>query len=695
MAERLVFRRPYLRAAVGIGCAAALCPLMFWYAGLLPGGRTLEVRRACLLAGVALAAFAAIGVLRAARERVVLDERSLAFRGLLGRRVVGWERIAAIEAPWGLYGDVPLVLRLHLSRPGRLRRLLGSRIVLSGHWAEHARLVREVAARARGARLNRRLREYLAAPGRVPWPHRAVALASLGASAGLAAYALADALAEGIVGIVPGGLAVAVGGSCGLTASPLGREGRAKAALAVLCAALATGLALAAIPALLHGRSEWLLLILGAFLGWAAATLVACLPLRLRLVPAALGYAAAVAGGVGLAWRLGVREPAPFASIGPLTLADATLAWSPDGSRLGIHVGEAGSGRNAYHIIERPSLRTWQLPVINLAERLYLLGGGRTLFVTSVIRREADLSLDSARTLWAWEPGWGAPRRLEAEERLRLASEGLASPDGRRVVFLAQDPETGHWRLATLELPGLALSRLESPLDFSRFKRASWTSSGALVLSERHGGNERSPSHLALWRLAPGAAAPEPFYEAEARDLWDRYSPDVRWALIVLLQGVRRRAAYDLVDLETGRSRRIELPGGPQPHRVVWSPDGAALGYAVDDGRGWAVVRYDPATGRILRVPLGIPCREVASLALSPGGRFAACVVRGGRADRLLVAELATGCVTWLRRPQLFTPPIEPAWSPAGHTLAVTSCEQPLSPDPTVRIRLFDFTSSW
>ncbi len=687
----MTFRRPYWRVALGTACACALCPVMFWYAGLLPEGQGPEVTRACTFMAVALVALAAVGVLRAARDRIVLDERGLRLRGLLGRRMVAWERVAEVAAPWGFYADVPLVLKLPPVRGGWLGRLLAPRVAITGHWADHARLVREVAAHATRARLNRRLRAYLAAPGRVPWPHRVLVLASLGASVALGVYALCDALAEGVIGVIPGGLVVAAGLSCSLTGASMGREGRAKAALVVLYPVLVLGLALAAVPAFLHGLGQWLLLLLAACPGWAAATFVACLPVRVRPGRAAAAYAVALAAAICPAWYWGVREPVPSASLGPLHLADTTLVWSPDGARLGVHIGESGSGRDAYLVIERPSLRTWQLPLVNIAERLYLLDGGRALYLTNVITRDnATQTLDSIRTFWFWDAALAEPRRVPAAPRLRIAAEGLVAPDGRRAAFLARDDATNRWHLDTLDLADLAVARLESPFDFSRFRAVRWTPDGAMLLTERWGGDKLTPSRLGLWRLAPGAAEPVRFYEVTAPDLWDQYSPDLRWALVALFQGGRRVARHDIVDLRTGQTRRVDLPGAPFPHRLAWAPDGGAIAYAADDGRGPAVVRFHLATGNTQRLPLRVR-GDVTFVALSAGGRYAACVVRGERATRVRVADLDTGRLTFLRRPMLFPAPPEPSWSRAGHTLAVTWFEQPLPPASTVRIRLFDF----
>jgi len=730
MSDPITFRRRFGRVAAATACAAALCPVLLWHARVLPlGERQPEVVRSCLWLTAALGAFALVGVARALRERAVLDAEGLTLHGLLRKRTVPWASVAEAAAPWGLYADVPLALKLRGGWGGLLGRLLPRRVCLTGHWRDHERLVREVVARVPHAAVNRRLRAWLAEPGRVPWHQRLPLLACLAASVAASGYALWDALAEGLIGLVPGGLVAASAVPCALVGGPVGREWRPKLALVAGYALLALSVALAATPLVLHGLSDWMVLLLAACLGWAAATFAVCLPwapssrrgcgrgLRAprgrdapptetrgteapptarRLTPQRVvgaAYAGALAAAISAAWLLGVRERVPVTSIGPLRLAGDTLAWSPDASRLGLHTGEPGREGEAFLLIERPSLRELRLPLSDVAERLYLPQGRHALYLTCLFRGTNGL-LGATRKLWAWDPAAGRAQRLPVPQRLRIAKEGLVSPDGQRAVFLGLDEAPSRWHLFLLRLDGLALSRLESAFDFSRFRAARWACDGALLLTEQEEGKRERPDTLALWALAHGATVPERFYETEATDLWDRYSPDMRWVLVALFGGGRRGVRYELVDLRTRASRPLGLPGSPKPHEVAWSPDGAALAYAVPDVAGQAVVRLDPATGQTRRVPLGLR-GEAASIALSCGGRFAACTVRTERATRVRVADLDTGRRLTLRRPMLFSAPIAPTWSPAGHTLAVAGYDYPLPPAPTVRIRLLDFDGGW
>ncbi|HPD14392.1 MAG TPA: hypothetical protein PLE19_05550 [Planctomycetota bacterium] len=693
MPEPVVFRRSTLRAAAGTAGGAALGGLLTQYVGLFPLQYQAMARVGCAYVCGGIALLVLVSWLCVARERLVVGDEALTLRRLLGTATLRWENVAALVAPLGLYTDVPLVL-VRRGRPrGLLARLRRPGFALPGHWVGHARLVREIVARAPHAAVNARLRAWLADPRRVPLSHRVAALSFLALAVGLAAAALAAALSAGVVTAGWGVLTASLALPCGLAGQSLGREWRPKSALVIAYTALAAGLFLSYAPGMAHGRSSWVLLLLAGCLGWAVATFLTCLPGRPRAARVVATYAAALTVSLGLAWRVGVREPVPVLTTEPLRLGDGALAWSPDGGRIGVHATDE-AGDPAYLVLNMPSLDAHRLPVRDLAEQLHLLNGCRALYLTCRFHRNPDRSLGSTRTLWAWDAAAEAARVAAVPPRLRVASEGLVTPDGSRAVFLGLNEARRRWEVLFVRLADGAVTRLESAFDFSRFGKVRWAPDGGLVLTEKAESIEGRPARIALWHLAPGAAVPQPFYEARSEDIWDRYSPDARWALIAHFRGGVLWERYVRIDLRTREARVVEFPRRPLPHQLVWSPDGAALGYAFCEGGAALVTRYELATAALHTVPVEA-AGELGALALSHGGRFAAFTLREAHATRVCVVELDTGRAVFLRRPLLFPAPIEPRWSPAGHTLAVTSYENPYPPDRTVRIRLYDFARGW
>lgn len=693
MPEPVVFRRSALRAAAGTAGSAALCWLLAQYVGLFPLQYQAMARAGCASVCAGIALLALVSWLCVARERVIVGDEALTLRRLLGTTTLRWESVAALAAPPGIYTDVPLVL-VRRGRPrGLLGRLLRPSLTLPGHWVGHGRLVREIVARAPHAAANERLRAWLADPRRVPLSHRIAALVFLALAVGLTAAALVAALAAGVLTVGWGIAAVSLALPCGLAGHSLGREWRPKAALVIAYTALAFGLFLSYAPAMAYGRSAWVLLLLAGCLGWAAATFLTCLPGRPRATRVAATYVAALTLSLGLAWHAGVREPVPVLATEPLRLGDGALAWSPDGARLGVHAADEAGGR-AYLVLDLPSLGPHRLAVRDLAEQLYLPNGRRALFVTCRFHRNPDRSLGSTRTLWAWDAAEGAPRAVAVPRRLRLAPEGLVTPDGSQAVFLGLNEARQRWEVFFVRLADRAVTRLASAFDFSRFGKVRWAPDGGLVFSEKAESIEGRPARIALWSLAQGATVPERFYEASSDDVWDRYSPDGRWALIALFRGGKLWEHYVLIDLRTRESRVVEFARRPLPHQLVWSPDGAALGYAYGEGGAAILMRYEVA-GAALRTVAVAAAGEPGELALSSGGRFAALTLRQAHAARVCVVEVDTGRAVFLRRPLLFPAPIEPRWSPAGHTLAVTSYEDPYPPDRTVRLRFYDFACGW
>ena len=697
MPQPLTFRKSYGRIVLAAACAAAVGVTLLWYLGVVAGvGGRAHGAGDLPAAGVAVLA-ALVGLVGAVNDRVIVDERTLTVRRFLRRKVVRWDDVAEVAAPWGISADVPLVLKLRPPRPeGWLGRLWRRRVAVPGGWRNHESLVREILRRAPHATVCERLRAHLEAPSHVPWSHRLFVLLALALAVGLVGYALADALAQGVIGILPGALAVATAAPCAVTGRSMGREWRAKRSLVAAYPVPAFSLLVAFLPAMVSGHSEWLLLLLAGCLGWAAATFLICLPFRPRAWQAAAIYAAAVAAALAATWWLGIREPIPAQAITSLRTVDNSLIWSPDGHTLGLQVTDESNGRWNYLVVGGPHLRTWRFPVRDIGHQFHFIDPGHVLYLSRVIFRDADMSLNSISKLWLWDAATHGQRRIPVPARVRLAPEGYTSPDGRLLAFLAE-PETAgpRWRLHFLDLAELRVRQADLDTDLSPFERVRWTPGGTLVFTAVEEASKVSPGRISLWSLAPGASKPVRFYAGCARDIGSSFSPDGRWALIALDTRADATPRYDLVDLADGRSRPLALPDRPRPFEIRWSPDGKAFAYPSRERGHPPFILAEAGTGTIRR-PCAFQDGRIDAVALSAGARFAACTVRCSRATLVRVVETDTGRVLYLRRPMLVPPILLPVWSPVGQTLAVVYHEKLLPPgDQTVRLCLYNLEAGW
>jgi hypothetical protein len=669
-----------LRAA----CGVALCALLWSYATFLLPGRSLVAATAGLAgAGVAIICLEAIQL---SRRRIILDDWGLTIRGLWRDRAIRWEDVDEVLAPWGLYADPPLILRLDGGGQGGRPRALA----VGGGWARPEQLVCEIVARAKAADLNERLRAWITAPNHVPRSRRLAALASLALAVVVTAWALADAFREGVIGILPGALAMATGLPCVLTGTWLGREWRPKLGLIVAYALLALAPLALAMPLVLSGESGWLLVALAAAWGWAIATFAVCFSIRPRVGQVAAGYVAAVGAAVGVTWWFAVREQVPVRRTATFQAFGSLLAWSSEGRRLGVLVVDAAGEGKEYRIFDWRAPGDWHLPTGEVPGQFHLHDPTLVLHDDFLVTRTSAGILRSTRRLWVWDAGSGEQVRLPVPPWLRVAPKGLFSPDGQQVAFLGLPKQGQPWRLYTVRLADLAVKQLPSPVDLSRFYEVRWMPDGRLLLVDQVVRSEKDPARLAFWVLSPESKALTCIYDATALNVRHSFSPDTRWALVSKASGPTTWEPCELLELATGKRRVMDLPGSPKFHEIQWAPDSAAFAYATDE----TLVVGDPATAtlRSLRVA---PDGKIRSVALSVGMRFAACTIERARASRIRVVELATHRALDLRRPVLFLPPCDPSWSPAGHTLAVTCHVNPLPPHRTARVYLFDFEKGW
>jgi len=689
VAERLVFRRPLRRIVLAtVGMGALFACLIACQAVMSHTGR-LEMRGSDLLVGV-VAAVTAAGVLAlVARQRVVLTEDTLT----TGKDTVRWADVTEAAPPAFHWFRRDVLVLLRLSRPlprGWGVRLWPHRLVVPGGWADSEHLMREIVARVPPGTVSPALRATLETPARVLWRHRLLALASLAAVATAAAFALADAVAHGIPGVIPAYVLAGLAPGLLLTSGVLAREWRVKTVLVSGAGLLALGGAVGMIPATLLARMEVLAVVYAAALGWTLAALVVSLPGRPPAWTVALGFTAAVAVCVVPTWWLAVREPVPIRRLPPLKTFPSGIAWSADGQTFGLHVTDDRSELGAYLVVEAASLASRRVLVSGLAHSFCFLHGGRLVHLSEYFGRDAERNLTGVRRVWVRERDEPAPIPIALPDAVRAAVPGFVSPGRRRAIVLAEVADDV-WGLHEVDLAAHSVRRLGGDANFTQFGCVRWTAAGGWVLVERGDPNQR-PDYFALWTLGSDATARTRFYEARARQVWAGFAPGGRYALVAIKNQIDRFERYDLVDLVARTSRALHLPGQPATHEMCWDPAGEWLAYAAGVEGSPALVLVHAASGRVT-TPYAAPDGTIVSVALSRGARFAVCMVDGGRGTRVRLVETASGRTLTLRRPMRFTPSVVPSWSPVGHTLALAYPHRLLGRE--VVISLLDLDEGW
>jgi hypothetical protein len=618
------------------------------------------------------------------RGEIVLDARGLRYWSLIRREEIPWAEVEKLDVVGGFVEPPALVLRLR--RPERFFKVLWldpCRFEVGLHWSGRERLVSEILAHVPHAQRSEKARARLEAPRRVAWAYRLAPLLGSALAAACFGYALMEAMAWDVASFLPGVLAVAASVLCFTTAGgAIDWEGRWKSWLVRMGGLLGFVVPAAWELAVFLGDTDALVLTLAVCLGWMAATVVVCLPLRLRVGRAALGYALALILAVAPAWWYGVRDPFFSRSTGPLTPGPWQMAWSADGRLLyglGNPFGE--KARPMCHVIDAASLGVATHPLGEFESCwLYPAGVNRVLYRTH--RRVGKTS-----QLWALDPASGTTQLLHTAPWLRVAEEGYLSPDRREAVFLAGTEKQKDAFI--VRLSDLAVRKREPGVDLSRFASASWAPDGRMILVERPGGKD-PPQGLALWSLAQGEKSPTPFYHAAAPFLaWD-LSPDARWAVVATGTDSHTLNHWEVVDLATGKARAIDSPM-PSPTHFwrMWSPDGKAFGYPVNGPKSESVFVVDPATGKGTEVH-ATGERNIAFVALSHGGRYVACAVNRGMAAQGRIIDTRTGQTTSLNRIGALQPLVWFAWSPNQPTLAVASFRGQLRNERPTAIRFYE-----
>jgi len=684
--DRLVFRKSRWEL---LGRGAGLVGILAWLAWLAEA--TGERSRPALYLGLVVAALLILVILDDWRKRLILTPEGIALESLFSRRVASWDEVERVEVPWGGFARPPLCLALKRSGGSLLSRLVPRTLAVGEEWERYQAVVGEIVSRVPPEALSARLARFLAAPQRVPLGYRVALLVLLAASLGAGGYALIDALREGSVGPIECFIASGAMFVVAFVGAPVGREKPFKATLVRFYGLAGAALGASYLPALLQGHSSLLLLVLAALVGFGAVLWVLCLPVRVRASRASALVAVGSLSAIAPTWWLGVREPVPAFRSERLVGVESPPGWARDGEAVCVvTAGGREQGRRCLIFETRARVCRW-FPVHDLPAQIVFLPDGRVLCHSRRFCR-AGGQVDAVSELWVWEGG--VERRIAAPPRLRVASEGFVARGGSRVVMLVQDHRGEKWELAFLDLEREAIVRERDGPDFSRYRKVRWAADGSLVFSELHEPERGRGARLALAAMAPGAGRPVAFYRVEAPDVWLRFSPDVRWALVALKDARGLIIGYELVDVVERRSQPLALLGRPALHTVSWSSDGKALAYATHlEGDQTLVVAY-PSDRRVVRSYVERNGR-IQRVALSAGGRLAACVVRGRRSFFIRIVETLTARTAKLRHWVPYLPLQPPLWSPVGQKLALTHYESLAPGKPTTRLYVYDFGSGW
>jgi dipeptidyl aminopeptidase/acylaminoacyl peptidase len=308
---------------------------------------------------------------------------------------------------------------------------------------------------------------------------------------------------------------------------------------------------------------------------------------------------------------------------------EGTPRWSPNGTRLGF-------------ISSRESARgTDQLWVIDRA-------GGEA-------RRVTDFAGDVSD--FAWAPDG---RRVAVIANTPDPADSAAAADSterpRPVVvdrFMFKEDETGyfdrsHDHLYLLDLDS-GKATLLTPGNYDEVA-PSWSPDGRSVafVSRRRPDFDRTNNYdIYVVQAVPGAEPRQltTYQGADNLPEWGTraptWSPDGRY--IAYVQGGKPELIYYAVQ----QLAVVPVAGGPA--RVltptldrnvlspVWSPDGSALFFLVEDDRVYHLARIPAAGGAIERIVTGK--RAISDISASPQGRIAVTVSTTAQPDEIFAVE--------------------------------------------------------
>jgi len=408
-------------------------------------------------------------------------------------------------------------------------------------------------------------------------------------------------------------------------------------------------------------------------------TTLLCLPIRPRGWQAAVGYAAAIAAALLPAWWFGVREPVPTRQTRAFVPDAWDMVWSPDGRWLYCSGSSEREKATVCHVVDATTagVRRLYAKIPPLCSFSLRAPASRHLLYTDVRKKDGKPVCE----MWAVEAVTGEKTLLHTAPNMSVPSQDSLSPDGREMIFLAgaERPKEAF----ILQLTDLTTRKLATGVDFSRFGAVRWQRDGGLLLSA-YEYIEKAPTALCLWRLAPGDKEPRRLHRVPGYQSTWRLSPNTRWGAVV-----NRTAQPEIIDLITGKQAVPgPLPPGLSTMQSAWSPDGEAFAYVAEESGQHALIVVRPATGEVSR-PYTTG-QQIASLELSPRGRYAACRLKRSWREHLRIVDTLTGRVIRPHVATAFLDSLSFAWSPVGQVLAVDRANTLVGDELSSSIHLFE-----
>jgi Tol biopolymer transport system component len=232
------------------------------------------------------------------------------------------------------------------------------------------------------------------------------------------------------------------------------------------------------------------------------------------------------------------------------------------------------------------------------------------------------------------------------------------SPDGKLIVLEVRSPSIAprESQVAIVRADGTGLRTIGSG------NLPSWSPDGIQIIcfdSDLRGVVVMNPDGTGREKIYDGWAVP-------------RWSPKGDWVGLV-----DRNCRLSLLDLATGKSRRVSFGRKCASGEIGISPDGKRVAFG-DPGSGICVATLDHKSATIIK--RAIPNGKASGLSWAPDGKR---IVFAGNLDgqlqeHLFVLDVDTGTTSSLSRLYLDKSDVSPCWSPDGKAIIFTKT-MPLS----------------